>query len=149
MNFTNFVPFHFDVMTHYYCLIIAGDVIDESSLIYKVGVGTSKQCNRDYLFLLAHAVDHGWYFEKWSAEVREFVRKIAESLSATNSNDPSQAISIHGASVREIVRSIKNGTAFPSSSNELTNRNQLRQWLSLNYRIGAIRQGEATSLPAE
>ena len=98
-------------MTHYYCLIIAGDVIDESSLIYRVGVGTSLQCNRDYLFLLAHAVDHGWYFEKWSAEVMEFVRKIAASLSPTNSNDPSDAISIHGASVREIVRSIKSGTA--------------------------------------
>lgn len=136
-------------MTHYYCLIIAGDVLDESSLIYKVGVGTSRQCNRDYLFLLAQAVDHGWYFERWSAEVMEFVRKITKSLSATNSNDPSDAISIHGASVREIVRSIKNGTAFPSSTNELTNRNQLRHWLSLNYRIGANRQGEATSLPAE
>lgn len=136
-------------MTHYYCLIIAGDVLDESSLIYKVGVGTSKQCNRDYLFLLAHSVEHGWYFERWSKEVTEFVRKIAESVSATNSKDPSDAISIHGASVREIVRSIKNGTAFPYSSHELTNRNQLRQWLSLNYRIGANRQGEATTLPAE
>lgn len=136
-------------MTHYYCLIIAGDVLDESSLIYKVGVGTSKQCDRDYLFLLAHCVEHGWYFERWSAEVKEFVRKIAESLSATCSDDPNDAISIHGASVREIVRSIKNGTAFPYSSSELTNRNQLRQWLSLNYRIGANRQGEATSLPAE
>lgn len=136
-------------MTHYYCLIIAGAVLDKSSLIYKVGVGTSLQCNRDYLFLLAQDVDHGWYFERWSAEVREFVRKIAESLSATNSNDPNDAISIHGATIREIVRSIKNGTAFPYSSNELTNRNQLRHWLSLNYRIGANRQGEATSLPAE
>lgn len=136
-------------MTHYYCLIIAGDVLDESSLIYKVGVGTSRQCNRDYLFLLAHSVEHGWYFERWSEEVREFVRKITESLSATCSDDPSDAISIHGASVREIVRSIKNGTAFPYSSHELTNRNQLRHWLSLNYRIGANRQGEATSLPAE
>ena len=136
-------------MTHYYCLIIAGEVLDESSLIYKVGVGSSKQCDRDYLFLLAHSVEHGWYFERWSEEVTEFVRKIAESVSATNSNDPSDAISIHGASVREIVRSIKNGTAFPYSSHELTNRNQLRHWLSINYRIGANRKGEATSLPAE
>lgn len=136
-------------MTHYYCLIIAGPVIDESSIIYKVGVGTSRQSNRDYLFLLAHAVDHGWYFERWSEEVREFVRKITKSLSPSNSDDPSEAISIHGASVREIVRSIKNGTAFPTSANEITNRNQLRYWLSLNYRIGANRQGEATSLPAE
>lgn len=136
-------------MTHYYCLIMAGREIDETTTIYKVGVGASRQSDRDYLYLLASAVDNNWYFEKWSNDVAQFVRNVLDSITPPNSDDPLDGVLVKGVHIRELVRALKNGTAIPSCDNAIQNAHHLRQWLSLNYRTLSNRQGEASPLPNE
>lgn len=134
-------------MTHYYCLIIAGRVLDSDTRIFRVGVGTSRQSDRDYLFVLAESVQNGWYFEKWSSQVAEFVHNVLESLAPLCSDDPLGGVVVQGIMIRDLVRNLKNGTAIPLDDNALRNANYVRHFLSLNYRTLSNRQGEADSLP--
>ena len=136
-------------MTHYFCLIMAGREIDSDSHIFKVAVGTSRQCDRDYLFLLAKSVENNWYFEKWSSQVADFVQLVLESLAPEQTDDPIGGTLIEGITARELVRNLKNGTKIPTDPILFQNANHIRHWLSLNYRTLTNRQGEARSLPSE
>lgn len=136
-------------MTHYFCLIMAGREIDSDSRIFKVAVGTSRQSDRDYLFLLAQSVEHNWYFEKWSSQVADFVQMVLESLAPEKSDDPIGGTLIEGITARELVRNLKMGTKIPTDPQLFRNANHIRYWLSLNYRTLTNRQGEARSLPSE
>lgn len=136
-------------MTHYFCLIMAGREIDSDTRIFKVSVGTSRQSDRDYLFLVAQSVEHNWYFEKWSAPVADFVQLVLESLAPTQTDDPLGGALVEGITARELVRNLKNGTKIPTDPQLFRNANNIRYWLSLNYRTLTNRQGEARSLPSE
>lgn len=115
-------------MTHYYYYIIAGAQLDENARIYKVGVGSSKQGRRDYLFLTAFAVEHGHYFEMVSGKTDDFVHRVTLSLGGV-------LPSIMVLSSREMVRYLK-GAGLPTLSNDalLSNDAQLKV-LNTNYRI--------------
>lgn len=115
-------------MTHYHYYILAGAQLDENARIYKVGVGSSKQGRRDYLFLTAFAVEHGHYFELVSDKTDDFVRRINLSLGGI-------LPSIMVLSSREMVRYLK-GAGLPTLSNDalLSNDAQLKV-LNTNYRI--------------
>lgn len=115
-------------MTHYYYYIIAGAQCDENTRLFKVGVGSSKQGQRDYLFLTAFAVEHGHYFELVSDKTDDFVRRINLSLGGI-------LPSIMVLSSREMVRYLK-GAGLPTLSNDalLSNDAQLKV-LNTNYRI--------------
>lgn len=63
-------------MTRNYIYIEAGREIDMSSRFFRVSIGTNKQANRDYLFLLAWATDHN-YFREVSCE--EHQRDLLDS----------------------------------------------------------------------
>lgn len=128
---------------------MAGREIDADTLIYRVGVGTSRQADRDYLFLLAQAVEHNWYFEKWSTQVAEFLHNVLVSLAPASSDDPLGGTLVHGVLLRDLVRAIKNGESVPVDDNAIRNANHMRQWLSLNYRTMLNRQGEDRPLPSE
>lgn len=135
-------------MTHYFCLIMAGREIDSDSRIFKVAVGTSRQCDRDYLFLLAKSVENNWYFEKWSSQVADFVQLVLESLAPEQTDDPIGGTLIEGITARELVRNLKMGTKIPTDPQLFRNANHIRYWLSLNYRTLTNRQGENPSLPS-
>lgn len=115
-------------MTHYYYYIIAGAQCDENTRLFKVGVGSSKQGQRDYLFLTAFAVEHGHYFELVSDKTDLFVHRVTLSLGGV-------LPSIMVLSSREMVRYLK-GAGLPTLSNDklLSNDAQLKV-LNTNYRI--------------
>lgn len=71
-------------MVHYYYYVSAGAQCDESTRIWKVAVGTSQQCQRDYAFLVAHALQHGLFFEVVSSRSDEFVKRLRHSLAQFN-----------------------------------------------------------------
>lgn len=126
-------------MTHYYYLICAGSQVDQDSLFFRVGVGTSSQANRDFLFLTAQAVDKGWYFERVSAASDDFVRKLAESLYPTTDGTSLLRLQVKQCLVRDVVRSIKRDEALPSDVVSAKNRLNSLQFLSLNYRVAQVK----------
>lgn len=126
-------------MVHYYYLICAGSQVDQDSQFFRVGVGTSSQANRDFLFLTAAAVDKGWYFERVSAASDDFVRKLAASLYPTTDGTSLMRLQVKQCLVRDVVRSIKKGVALPSDVNSAKNRLNSLHYLSLNYRIAQVK----------
>lgn len=126
-------------MTHYYYLICAGPQVDQNTQFFRVGVGTSRQANSDFLFLTAAAVDKGWYFERVSAVSDDFVRKIAESLYPTTDGTSLLRLQFKQCLVRDVVRAIKRGEALPSDVISGNNRINTLQYLSLNYRVAQVK----------
>lgn len=126
-------------MVHYYYLICAGAQVDENTQFFRVGVGTSRQANSDFLYLTAQAVDKGWYFERVSDVSDEFIRKIADSLYPDNDGTKMMRLKIRQCLVRDVVRSIKKGEALPSDVNSARNRINTLQFLSLNYRVAQVK----------
>lgn len=126
-------------MTHYYYLICAGSKVDQDSLFFRVGVGTSSPANSDFLFLTAAAVDKGWYFERVSDVSDGFVRKIADSIYPDNDGTKMMRLIIRQCLVRDVVRSIKKGLALPSDVVSAKNRLNSLHYLSLNYRVAQVK----------
>lgn len=126
-------------MTHFYYLICAGSQVDENTQFFRVGVGTSRQANSDFLFLTAAAVDKGWYFERVSEASDNFIRKLAESLYPTTDGTSLLRLQVRQCLVRDVVRSIKRGVALPSDVNSGQNRINTLQFLSLNYRCAQVK----------
>ena len=126
-------------MTHFYYLICAGAQVDENTQFFRVGVGTSRQANSDFLFLTAAAVDKGWYFERVSATSDDFVRKIAESLYPDDEGTKMLRLKFRQCLVRDVVRAIKKGEALPYDVNSAKNLLNTLQYLSLNYRVAQVK----------
>lgn len=118
-------------MTHYHLYINAGALVDETSVVYKVGIGTSKQANQDYLFLTAYAVEHGHYFALWSNESVEFLLRIQQSVAPVE-------LYPRLISARDLVRQFKTQLANPLDQSALHDRHKFRMQTSLNYRITSI-----------
>ena len=117
-------------MVHYYYYVSAGAQCDESTRIYKVAVGTSKQCQRDYAFLVAHALQHGHYFEVVSSRSDEFVKRLRHSLSQFN-------VQLEWLSCRDLCRELRQVTATPCAAGPLAGAHRQRKSLNLNYRISS------------
>ena len=117
-------------MKHYHLYIEAGRMIDENSHFYKVSIGASQQADRDYLFLVAHAADHGHYFALWSADVDDFLAKIKKSLNL-------DFVPLQPISARDLVRHIKAGTIPPLSPQVLNNADTMRKFFNLDYLISS------------
>lgn len=115
-------------MTHYYYYIQTGAILDESARLFKVGIGTSRQSQRDYLALTAFAVNHGHYFEIVSDKTDDFMRRVTLSLGRVFSD-------IILLSSRELCRYLE-GAGLPALSNSqlLTADSQLR-FLNTSYRV--------------
>lgn len=115
-------------MTHFHYYIIAGAQCDENTRLFKVGVGSSKQGQRDFLYLTAFAVEHGHYFELVSDKTDEFLRRVTLSLGRSFSD-------IIRLSSRELCRYLK-GAGLPALSNSqlLSADSQLR-FLNTSYRV--------------
>ena len=117
-------------MVHYYYYVSAGAQCDESTRIWKVAVGTSQQCQRDYAFLVAHALQHGHYFEVVSSRSGEFVKRLRHSLSQFN-------VQLEWLSCRDLCRELQQVTATPYAAGALADAHRQRKSLNLNYRISS------------
>ena len=119
-------------MTHYYYLIAAGRVIDDTTKYYKIAVGTSKQANRDYLSILAMATEKNWYFEIVSPKSTEFVTKIAESVADSQVTLPLLSLHFQLLSARDFVRAQKQHISVPLTSNSCRNLKDFMLKMNLN-----------------
>lgn len=117
-------------MVHYYYYVSAGAQCDESTRIYKVAVGTSKQSQRDYAFLVAHALQHGHYFEVVSSRSDEFVKRLRHSLAQFN-------VQLDWLSCRDLCRELRQMTATPCAAGALAGAHSQRKSLNLSYRISS------------
>ena len=117
-------------MVHYYYYVSAGAQCDESTRIWKVAVGTSQQCQRDYAFLVAHALQHGHYFEVVSSRSDEFVMRLRHSLAQFN-------VQLEWLSCRDLCRELRQMTATPCAAGPLAGAHRQRKSLNLNYRISS------------
>lgn len=122
-------------MTHYHYLIICGfvemgkpHVLDDTATVYTVGIGSSLQANRDYLFLTAFAADHDCYFAPRSADSMNFVYRV---LTEYRIPQAQQML----VSARSLVRAIKQGLKSNGTVTNLSAAHRLRQVYDLNYRI--------------
>lgn len=116
---------------HYYYYIEAGAAIDCGSRFFRVGIGASKQAVRDYLFLTAHAVSNGFYFERDSVQVSQFVAQIASSLGFRSVADLPLAL----IDARELVRCIKSNWAAVKHQTYLDASEHQRLMLNADYRL--------------
>lgn len=117
-------------MTHYYRYIIAGDILDETSVFYNVGVGTSLQAQRDHAFLLDYAAKNGHFYHIVDRQTDEFIQNVKNSLLP-------HSVNFQLISARDLVRSLKSQQRTPLSQTQLTNCHQLRMMLDLDYRISS------------
>lgn len=115
-------------MVHYYYYVSAGAQCDESTRIWKVAVGTSQQCQRDYAFLVAHALQHSHYFEICSQDSDDFILKLRRSLVQFN-------VQLEWLSCRDLCRELRQMTATPCAAGSLAGAHRQRKTLNLNYRI--------------
>lgn len=116
-------------MTHFHIYIQSnGTQVSDLSRIFIVGVGTSAQATRDFLYLTAKAVDDSDYFERRCLDSSEFMRRVIEAHKIPQS-------SIQKISARDLVRHFKANTAPPLSQSNLAAAHNQRMELDLNYRI--------------
>ena len=115
-------------MTHYHLYIIAGATIDSGTVFYRVGIGTGRQADRDFLYLLATATSCGYYFEKWSDDVDDFLQKIRRSFERDG-----LTFQLREIKARHLVRALKAGIQLPLSTDLLKNENHMRHFLDANY----------------
>lgn len=121
-------------MTHYYYYITAGNTIDMTSQVYLVAVGNSKQGTRDFLYVLAHATNMGYYFEIRSLETTQFVTRVLNQLRDDAAVQLRPAPQLQLIKIRDLVRNIKSELAQPLSASALHNAHELRNFIDGSYR---------------
>lgn len=115
-------------MTHYYYYVQAGTIVDKSTRIYKVAVGTSSQAQRDYLSLVARSVDFGDFFKIADHNTSEFINRLSQSVDG-------ETLPIQLIKARDLVRAFKAGEAIPLSDIALHQAHQFRNIMDTGYRI--------------
>lgn len=115
-------------MTHYWIYIATGATIDQNTKFYKVGVGTSHQCQRDFAFLAKYAADHGHYLALTNLQSSEFLLKVIKSINKNLS-------CIRFMPIRDLVRSIRQSSGVPLDQDCLHNQHQFNVQINLEYRI--------------
>lgn len=117
-------------MRIYYFIDAPGEISLETSRFFVVQVSSSKQGDRDYLFLIAYAAEYSAFFEIRSLESTAFINRVADSLAV----DFLPFISIKA---RALVSALKKGVAVPLDASAIASKNHLRFINSLDYRIAA------------
>lgn len=113
-------------MTHKYYYIEAGNILDETSRIYIVNIGTTEQAHRDFQWLTDFSVEHGHFFQLCNVNVVQFVSKVRYSVK--NLQHP---ISINA---RALVKHFKMNTRPVLSAVQLSNVRMTLKYLNDNYR---------------
>lgn len=117
-------------MTSYHFYIECGQVIDATTRIFKVGIGTTRQADRDYLYLVSYAMSHGHYFKICDRESSEFVLKLIGAC-----REDGVLLTVETVTARNLVRSLKNQEKIPLDVDSLKNDHHAKMFLDSNYRI--------------
>lgn len=117
-------------MTHYHYYIAAGRVIDETTRIYKVGIGQSRQGKRDYNALKALAEAHNHYFHIIDHNSDDFVWKVIHSI-------PGRTLSPMLVSPRDLKKSLASAEEIPLAHGTLHNQHRMQLTLNLSYRVSS------------
>ena len=136
-------------MTSYYHLIAAGREISDTSDFYLVGVGTSRQANRDYLFLLAWATQRDYYFHIVDVDSTDFFMKCLRSVDPVANTNCFITTKAKKVTARDLVRAIKLSEAVPASLQHIRQANHLRDFLDVNYRAFRRTRSGRNSFPNE
>ena len=128
-------------MTHYHYYITAGRVIDETTRIYKVGIGQSRQGKRDYNALRALAEAHNHYFHIIDQESDDFILKVMQSI-------PGRTISPMLVSPRDLIKALASAEEIPLAHGTLKNQHRMRLTLDLSYRVSSALSQRKWNLPA-
>lgn len=123
-------------MLHYHYLITCGNQLNAEAHIYIVGIGTSAQADRDYLFLLAYATEHNFFFNIRTLESSDFIMRVIKAHNIPQS-------SIQQVNARDLVRAIKAAQKMPLSQISLTAAHNLRKSLNSNYRFFCAKSSRA------
>lgn len=125
-------------MTSIHYIITGGRVLDGTSRFVQVSVGQSRQADRDYLFLTAWAVSHGFFFAVRSRESADFFSRCLASVGL-------DAYAVEKFSARQCVRSIKAIGALPPRQAVTEAQRFQHAMCSDNYRIiSNLRRVDAT-----
>ena len=117
-------------MTHYHYYIESGQVIDETTRVFKVGIGTTRQADRDFLFLISYAMNHGHYFHICDSVSSEFVLKLIGAC-----REDGMLLTVENVTARVLVRSLKKQERVPLDVDTLRNDHHAKMFLDSNYRI--------------
>lgn len=115
-------------MTHYYFYVQAGTIVDKSTRIYKVAIGSGSQAQRDYLSLVARSVDFGDFFKIADHDTTDFIHRLVQSVDG-------ETLPIQLVKARDLVRAFKAGEAIPLSDIALHQAHQFRNIMDTGYRI--------------
>lgn len=115
-------------MTLYHYYIAAGSVIDETTRVYKVGIGQGRQGKRDYDALRALAAAHNHYFHVIDQESDDFVYKVIQSI-------PGRSFSTLLVSPKDLKKALASAEEIPLAQGTLRNQHRMRLTLDLSYRV--------------
>lgn len=123
-------------------LIVEQESISLNTRFYKISVGTTKQDDHDWAYINLYAAMNGFFFEKWSSQVADFVDNIAESLNSTILD-----LNIHHISARELVKYMVEHGEPPKkpflTPSQIKIGHVLRPSSYFNRQINVIRHAEA------
>lgn len=136
-------------MVHFYYFIHAGKVLDKTASFYKVAVGSSRQCQRDFLFLVQFSVNNQCYFELVTEKSRNFLERVAGSLCVSKQQNPMQELPLQDVKIRDLVRHLKSGTHAAVPLSTLLNKGHARSFLDINYRVFKNLAKRDSHMPSE
>lgn len=115
-------------MTHYYFYVMAGDVCDNLTEVYKVAIGQSYQGERDFEFLKSVALQRNYYFHILDDESQVFIDNLIDSLAEFD-------IEVQPIACRDLVRKMKYLAAVPFKQSQLAGAAYQLKQLNTSYRI--------------
>ena len=113
-------------MKAYYIYVQAETIMDGTTRMYKIGIGSSAADSKLCAQLAGFAAHHGHWFEKWSQATADFVLKVRRHYP--------DALPIMYAKPRALLASLRDGNELPIPDTLLHNHHHLLFSLSCDYR---------------
>lgn len=117
-------------MLHFHYYVSAGPQCNDTTRIYKVGIGISLQAQRDFQFLTDYAAQHGHYFSPISDASDVFIMKLRRSLAEYD-------IQMTYCSARDLVRLFKDATGTALNPAVLRSIHSQQTLTNIDYRISS------------
>ena len=117
-------------MLHFHYYVSAGPQCNDTTRIYKVGIGISLQAQRDFQFLTDYAAQHGHYFSPISDASDVFIMKLRRSLAEYD-------IQMTYCSARDLVRLFKDATGTDLNPAVLRSIHSQQTLTNIDYRISS------------
>lgn len=125
-------------MLHFHYYVSAGPQCNDTTRIYKVGIGISLQAQRDFQFLTDYAAQHGHYFSPISDASDVFIMKLRRSLAEYD-------VQITYCSARDLVRLFKDATGTALNPAVLRSIHYQQTLTNIDYRISSNLARRASS----